>query len=82
VKTPFVVNLIEYVKSFENCYEVLWTVWAQQMDSMGVMPQVHRLHTKKKSWMDFTFNGGKDQEMIESTLKVDLAYEYYLSHVL
>jgi hypothetical protein len=86
-------RLLAYVDAFdEPCLEVMWTVWAQQLDSMGVEPQVQP--SIKKKWMDFSwwkpsikkkwmdFSWEKDKKMIRSILRIDLAYEFYIAHVL
>jgi len=81
--SKWVKNLREYVKTFEPCYGALWTVWAQQMDLIGVEPQVHRYDgSSKKKWIEFSIESEADKPMIESILKIDLAFKYYLAHVL
>jgi hypothetical protein len=73
-------RLFKYVDSFEPCFDVMWTVWAQQLDSMGIEPQVQPLGGKK--WMNFSWEKEEHKEMIRSILRIDLAYEFYISHVL
>jgi len=77
-------SLVKYVESFRKSFPVMWTVRAQQLDSLGIEPQVLAKDglRKKNKWMDFSFDEGEEQKMIESMLKVDLAYEYYLAYVL
>lgn len=74
-------HLLDYVDAFdEPCLEGMWTVWAQQLDLMEVEPQVQP--SIKKKWMDFSWKNQKDKKMIRSILRIDLAYEFYIAHVL
>jgi hypothetical protein len=76
-------HLVAYIESFQGSYPFLWTVMAQQLDSLNISPQVIAKDGSKKSkWMDFSFEVDEERGMMESMIKVDLAYEYYLAHVL
>lgn len=59
-------------------YDLLWLVWAQKMDGIGVKPQV----PGKQSWLDFSLENGNDAVMIKQFIDIDLVFEYYLTHVM
>jgi len=72
--------MVNYVEAFEPCFDSMWIVWAQQLDSMKIEPQVKLPNVKK--WMDLSYTINDHKEMIRSILRIDLAYEFYIAHVL
>jgi Patatin-like phospholipase len=71
-------RLFKYVDAFVPCYDVLWTSFAQKLDSAGIAPQEEGIG----KWMDYNWASPAHSEMMRSVVRIDLAYDFYLAHVL
>lgn len=71
-------RLFKYVDAFEPSYDVLWTCFAQKLDSAGIAPQEEGM----MRWMDYDWTNPAHAETMRSVVRIDLAYEFYLAHVL
>lgn len=70
--------MVKYVNAYEPCFDAMWIVWAQQLDSIKIEPQIPGV----KKWMDLSWDNKEHKAMIRSYLRIDMAFEFYLAHVL
>jgi hypothetical protein len=71
-------RLFKYVDAFEATYDVLWTSFAQKLDSARISPQEEGM----TRWMDYDWTNPMHADTMRSIVRIDLAYEFYLAHVL
>jgi hypothetical protein len=71
-------RLFKYVNAFEPSYDMLWTYFAQKLDSASIAPQEEGM----TRWMDYDWTNPVHADTMRSIVRIDLAYDFYLAHVL